>query len=99
MAWCVFFRRLFEEHSDILDLFQKFSSARTKEEQEESLELAEHATMVMSTLHNAISKLDNPDSFFQFLEQVGASHRRIPGFDKDFFWVSTFPHVIDPYFP
>lgn len=80
--------RLFEEHSEILNLFEKFSSRRTKEEQQESLELAEHASMVMNTLHNAISSLDNPDAFFQFLEQVGASHRRIPGFHKDHFWVS-----------
>ncbi|ODM99753.1 Myoglobin [Orchesella cincta] len=78
---------LFEEHNDILDLFEKFSSLRTKEEQQESLELAEHASMVMNTLHNAISSLDNPDAFFSFVEQVGASHRRIPGFNKDYFWM------------
>lgn len=86
---CIFsFFRLFEEHSELLRLFEKFSSLRTKEEQQESLELAEHASMVMNTLHNAISSLDNPDAFFQFLEQVGGSHNRIPGFNKDFFWVS-----------
>jgi hemoglobin-like flavoprotein len=80
--------RLFEENSELLELFEKFANLRTKQEQEESLELAEHATMVMSTLDNAIRTLDNPDSFVQFVEQVGASHRRIPGFNKEFFWVS-----------
>lgn len=61
--------RLFEEHAEILELFEKFSTLRTKEEQQESLELAEHASMVMNTLHNAISSLDNPDAFIQYYQR------------------------------
>jgi hypothetical protein len=75
---------------DLLNLFEKFQNARTRQEQEENLELAEHATMVMSTLDNAIRTLDNPDAFIQFVEQVGSTHRRIPGFNKDFFWVNFY---------
>jgi len=80
------FVKLFEENIELLDHFEKFQNLRTREAQEGSEQLAEHATMVMDTLDNAIRTLDNPDAFFQFVEQVGSTHRRIPGFNKDFFW-------------
>nr|CAI5841763.1 unnamed protein product [Callosobruchus analis] len=40
----------------------------------------------MNTLDEGIKGLDNLDAFFEFLHQVGASHRRIPGFKADYFW-------------
>lgn len=62
---------------------------KSKEEQASSLELAEHATTVMSTLDEGIKGLDDLDTFFEYLHQVGASHRRIPGFKAEYFWVCT----------
>lgn len=44
--------------------------------------------MVMSTLDHAVRTLESPDEFVQFLENVGQSHNRIPGFKRDYFWVS-----------
>ncbi|ENN78740.1 hypothetical protein YQE_04811, partial [Dendroctonus ponderosae] len=79
--------RLFEEHSELLLLFEKFKSLKSKEDQATSLELAEHATTVMSTLDEGIKGLDDLDTFFEYLNQVGASHRRIPGFKAEYFWV------------
>ncbi|XP_047099172.1 myoglobin-like [Schistocerca piceifrons] len=78
--------RLFEEHSDLLELFERFRSLKTREEQASSMELAEHATTVMNSLDEAIRALDDADTFFTFVEQVGASHRRIPGFQPELFW-------------
>jgi len=46
--------RLFEEHAELLNLFEKFQELKTRQQQEESMELAEHATMVMSTLDQVI---------------------------------------------
>lgn len=80
------FLKLFEEHGELLNLFEKFKSLKTKEEQAGSLELAEHATTVMSTLDEGIKGLDDLDTFFEYLHQVGASHRRIPGFKAEYFW-------------
>lgn len=80
--------RLFEEHSDLLRLFYKFREVKTREEQATSEELAEHATKVMETLDEGIRGLDDLDSFFEYLHQVGASHTRIPGFKAEYFWVS-----------
>ena len=94
---CFFYYRLFEEHTELLDLFEKFKTLRTKEEQESSLELAEHASMVMSTLDHAVRTLESPDEFVQFVENVGQSHNRIPGFKRDYFWVSKYPLTFNPF--
>lgn len=83
-----FIYRLFEEHAELLNLFEKFKELKTKEDQANSLELQEHATTVMNTLDEGIKGLDNLDAFFEYLYQVGASHRRIPGFKVEYFWVS-----------
>lgn len=53
------------------------------------MELAEHANKVMTTLDEGIKELDDLDNFFQYLTQVGATHKNIPGFNPDYFWVST----------
>lgn len=71
----------------MLNLFEKFKELKTKEDQVNSLELAEHASTVMNTLDEGIKGLDNLDVFFEYLHQVGASHRRIPGFKVEYFWV------------
>lgn len=80
--------RLFEEHGDLLGLFNKFRELKTKEQQASSEELAEHANKVMETLDEGIRSLDELDTFFEYLHQVGASHTRIAGFKSDYFWVS-----------
>uniref|UniRef100_T1HNJ1 GLOBIN domain-containing protein n=1 Tax=Rhodnius prolixus TaxID=13249 RepID=T1HNJ1_RHOPR len=80
------YKILFEEHEELLGLFAKLKELRTKEEQAESVELQEHATKVMSTLDEGIKELDDLDTFFSFLTQIGQSHRKIPGFKPDYFW-------------
>ncbi|CAH1390466.1 unnamed protein product [Nezara viridula] len=82
------FNVLFEEHEELLELFAKLKELRTKEEQASSLELQEHATKVMNTLDEGIKELDDLDTFFTFLTQIGQSHKKIPGFKPDYFWVS-----------
>lgn len=69
-------------------MFAKFKELRTKEQQLTSEELAEHANKVMTTLDDGIRSLDDMDAFFEYLHQVGSTHRRIPGFKSDYFWVS-----------
>lgn len=82
------FIRLFEEHGELLGLFNKFRELKTKEQQASSEELAEHANKVMETLDEGIRSLDELDTFFEYLHQVGGSHTRIPGFKSEYFWVS-----------
>lgn len=75
-------------------LFSKFKELKTREQQLTSEELAEHANKVMTTLDDGIRGLDDMDSFFEYLHQVGATHRRIPGFKSDYFWVSLKRHFL-----
>ncbi|XP_050442734.1 neuroglobin-like isoform X2 [Adelges cooleyi] len=82
------FIKLFEEHQELLQLFTKFGELKTRDAQANSMELAEHANKVMSTLDEGIKELDDLDSFFQYLTQVGATHRNIPNFNPDYFWVT-----------
>ncbi|XP_045480367.1 neuroglobin-like [Harmonia axyridis] len=80
------FLKLFEDHSELLELFEKFKALKTKEEQASSQELIEHANNVMNTLDEGIKGLDNLDVLMEYLHQVGASHRKIPGFKAEYFW-------------
>lgn len=80
---------MFEENPDLLQLFTKFQSLKTKESQLESMELAQHASLVMTTLDEAVNSLDNVDHFIEYLHSVGRIHRKVPGFKKEYFWVST----------
>ncbi|XP_004926839.1 neuroglobin-like [Bombyx mandarina] len=89
---CMFIK-LFEENQDLLDMFEKFRQCKTKEEQINSMELAEHANNVMNTLDEGIKGLDDLDNFFQYIHQVGASHRKIPGFRVEYFWKIEAPFL------
>lgn len=80
--------RLFEENEELLNMFTKFRDLKTKEQQSTSMELAEHAKTVMSTLDEGIKSLDDMDAFLTYLHEVGASHTKIPGFNRQYFWVS-----------
>lgn len=71
-----------------MKLFTKFHELKTKEEQATSEELAEHANSVMSTLDEGIRGLDDLDTFFEYIHQVGGSHTKISGFKAEYFWVS-----------
>ncbi|XP_074596893.1 neuroglobin-like [Brevipalpus obovatus] len=80
------FIKLFEENADLLNLFTKFQNFKTKDSQRESMELAEHANRVMTTIDESISLLDKVDMFMDYLHAIGKDHRKIPGFKKEIFW-------------
>ena len=95
LKFCLVACRLFERNAELLTLFEKFRELKTPAEQAESLELAEHATVVMNSIDEGIMSMDNVDFFFDLLHQIGGSHLRIPGFKKEYFWVrSTKIHSI-----
>ncbi|XP_051176481.1 neuroglobin-like [Leptopilina boulardi] len=80
------FIKLFENNAELLDMFKNFKHLKTKDEQATSTELADHAVKVMTTLDEGIKGLDDMDVFLSYLHQVGASHRRIPDFKRQYFW-------------
>nr|AJO70031.1 neuroglobin isoform 1 [Cherax cainii]AJO70032.1 neuroglobin isoform 2 [Cherax cainii] len=87
------FVKLFENNAELINLFTKFKQLRTRDEQAESLELAEHAKTVMSSIDEGIKSMDNVDYFFDVLHQIGASHHKIPGFKKEYFWKIEIPFL------
>jgi len=80
------FIKLFEEHEELLNMFTKFQKLKTRDEQASSEELAEHAVSVMNSLDEGIRSIDNMDNFHLFLTQIGQSHCKIEGFNKELFW-------------
>ncbi|KAL0852513.1 hypothetical protein ABMA27_017040 [Loxostege sticticalis] len=45
-----------------------------------------HAIKVMKTLDEGIKGLDDMDVFLTYLHEVGASHTKIPSFNRQYFW-------------
>ena len=80
--------RLFEDTPELLNLFTKFQELKTKDKQLKSMELAEHAKTVMTQLDEVINSMDDMDFFIEHLHSVGKLHRKIPGFEPEYFAVS-----------
>lgn len=79
---------LFEENQDLFYLFDRFQHLKGKE-LHESMELREHASTVMATLDQSINSLSDYDNFVTYLHSIGKLHRKVPGFKRAHFWVST----------
>ncbi|XP_076321792.1 neuroglobin-like [Tachypleus tridentatus] len=88
----IMFIKLFEENEDLITLFEKFQYLKTQESRMESTELAQHASIVMTTLDEAIRSMDKVDYFIDYLHSVGNFHRKISGFKKEYFW-----NIEDPF--
>ena len=69
-------------------MFHKFKDLQTDDEMRSNEALENHATLVMTTLDDAITHIDNFDYVSEVLRKTGASHVRFDGFTKDNFWVS-----------
>ncbi|GFT74740.1 neuroglobin [Nephila pilipes] len=87
------FVKLFEENNELLALFEKFKHLETREAQEESEELKEHAVSVMNSLDEAINSLENVDQCIDYLHSVGKRHRKINGFKSELFWKMEAPFL------
>lgn len=86
-------RSLFEQNQDLFYLFSRFQHLKGKE-LHESMELREHAATVMSTLDRSINSLSVYDNFVNYLHSIGKLHRKVPGFKREHFWVSSSPFSV-----
>ncbi|KAH9401190.1 hypothetical protein TYRP_002781 [Tyrophagus putrescentiae] len=93
MTGVLMFVKLFEENSDLLSLFTKFQELKTRDSQMKSEALQEHATKVMGNLDEMINSLDDMDLFFRHLHGIGALHRKMPGFKKEYFFKMERPFL------
>nr|KAG5704250.1 hypothetical protein BaRGS_012538 [Batillaria attramentaria] len=78
--------RLFKSNSDLKSLFQGFKDLKTDDELRSNEALENHATLVMTTLDDAITHIDNFDYVSEVLRKTGASHHRFEGFNSENFW-------------
>lgn len=82
------FLNLFEQNQDLFYLFDRFQHLKGRE-LHESMELREHAATVMATLDSSINSLSDYDNFVTYLHSIGQLHRKVPGFKREYFWVSV----------
>ncbi|GFS08611.1 neuroglobin [Elysia marginata] len=79
------FVRLFKTNSDLQALFQGFKHIRSDDELRSNEALEYHATLVMTTLDDAITHIDNYEFVRQLLHKAGGSHMKFEGFQPDNF--------------
>ncbi len=69
-------------------MFSDFGRLHYSSDLRESRQLQDHAMMVMCTIDEAITNLDDLDYVITSLHKVGRSHCRFEGYTPDTFWVS-----------
>ncbi|XP_005092314.1 neuroglobin isoform X1 [Aplysia californica] len=74
------FAQLFKTSSHLQTMFQGFKDIRSDDELRSNEALEYHATLVMTTLDDAITHIDNYDFVKQLLSKTGASHVKFAGF-------------------
>ncbi|XP_064602552.1 globin-3-like [Liolophura sinensis] len=87
------FIRLFKINSDLKRLFSNFKDLDSEDALRENEALEKHALLVMSTMDEAISNIDNVDYVYDVLNRVGQSHGRFSGFVAELFQWMEIPFL------
>ncbi len=74
---------------EVQNLFSSFRGLKHATDMRSSQALENHAMMVMCTIDEAITNLDDLDYAIDMLLSVGKTHQRFPTFNRDLFWVSS----------
>lgn len=85
------FVRMFRSQPGLKDLFKDFRDLETDDEMRENEDLEKHATLVMNTLDDAITNIENVDLVLDLLHRIGKSHLRFQGFNVEYFWLAEQP--------
>ncbi|XP_070181501.1 neuroglobin-like isoform X3 [Littorina saxatilis] len=86
------FLRLFKSNSELKNMFHEFKDLTSEDDLRANEALENHATLVMTTLDDAITHIDNYDYVSEVLRKTGASHVRFEGFKSD-----NFLNIRDPF--
>uniref|UniRef100_A0A0B7AIV7 Globin n=1 Tax=Arion vulgaris TaxID=1028688 RepID=A0A0B7AIV7_9EUPU len=87
------FMRLFKTNASLQTMFQGFKDINSDDELRSNEALEYHATLVMTTLDDAITHIDNYDFVRQLLQKTGASHVKFAGFKPDNFMAIKGPFL------
>ncbi|KAL8613617.1 hypothetical protein ACOMHN_022036 [Nucella lapillus] len=80
------FVRLFKYNQDLKGMFTRFEHLKTEDELRTNEALENHATLVMMTLDDVITHIDNFDYVDELLRKTAATHTRLKGFSSELFW-------------
>ncbi|KAH9509054.1 hypothetical protein Btru_048904 [Bulinus truncatus] len=86
------FVRLFRSNSELQVMFKGFKDIKSDSELRSNEALENHATLVMSTLDDAITHIDNYDYVKDLLYKTSVTHTKFTGFQPGFFM-----HVKEPF--
>ncbi|XP_046580579.1 neuroglobin-like [Haliotis rubra] len=87
------FIRLFKTNSELKALFTSFAMLDVEDDLRENEALEHHATLVMTTLDDAFSRIDNYSYVTEVLLKTGESHRRFSAFRSEIFWTMRSPFL------
>ncbi|XP_059148296.1 neuroglobin-like isoform X2 [Physella acuta] len=79
------FVRLFKTSADLQNMFHAFKDIRSDDELRSNDALENHATLVMTTLDDAITHIDDYEFVKEVLYKTGGSHVKFAGFKSDNF--------------
>ncbi|OWF35175.1 neuroglobin-like [Mizuhopecten yessoensis] len=79
------FVRLFKSNADLMAIFDKVTNIESEDELRQNEYLEQHATLVMTTLDEAITKIDDYDHVKNHLNRTGATHQRFDVFRSENF--------------
>ncbi|XP_069118263.1 neuroglobin-like isoform X2 [Argopecten irradians] len=85
--------RLFKSNADLMAIFEKFTNIQSEDELRQNEYLEQHATLVMTTLDDAISRIDDYDYVKGHLHRTGATHQRFDVFRPENFWKIREPFI------
>ncbi|XP_055881102.1 neuroglobin-like isoform X3 [Biomphalaria glabrata] len=86
------FVRLFRSNSELQAMFKGFKDIKTDSELRSNEALENHATLVMTTLDDAITHIDNYEYVKDLLYRTSATHTKFTGFQPAYFM-----HVKEPF--
>ncbi|KAK6182327.1 hypothetical protein SNE40_010038 [Patella caerulea] len=86
------FLRLFKRKSELKSMFKEFKHLEKEDELRDNEALEHHATLVMTTLDDAITNIDNVEYISCMLSERGGSHVRFNGFHE-----SNFYNIKEPF--
>ncbi|XP_076443112.1 myoglobin-like [Babylonia areolata] len=80
------FIMLFKNNADLLHLFSDFKHLQTEDDFRNNETVEHHATLVMTTLDETITHIDNYDYVTEVLRKTADTHAHIKGFQSRYFW-------------
>ncbi|KAK0050762.1 neuroglobin, partial [Biomphalaria pfeifferi] len=83
---------LFRSNSELQAMFKGFKDIKTDSELRSNEALENHATLVMTTLDDAITHIDNYEYVKDLLYRTSSTHTKFTGFQPAYFM-----HVKEPF--